>query len=67
MPDLLALAQKTAVRRSLRGSSAWTAVAVGAFGFRQLRKLAARKPVVLCEELEPGQSILVIHHPERRR
>lgn len=45
------------------GSRAWIAVALGAFGLRQLRRLSARAGagVVLSERLRPGESLIITH------
>ncbi len=53
----------TGVRKGLLGGSrAWTVVAVVAVGVRLLGRLARSEPeVVYCEELEPGQSLLIRH------
>jgi hypothetical protein len=61
--SVLARLQREGVRRGLFGTSrAWTAIAVGSFTLRQLKKLAKRDAeVVHCQELKPGESILISH------
>lgn len=52
--------------RGLRGSSgAWLAVWVLAVAFRHLRKMAAAEPVVVREELKPGQQLVITHFPKQ--
>jgi hypothetical protein len=54
--------------RGLRGSSgAWLAVWVLAAAFRHLRKMLATDPVVVREELRPGQQLVVTHFPAPER
>lgn len=60
-----------AVRQALRlgvrkglgdGSRAWLVVGAGAIGFRLLQRMArAGKPVVVTEELGPGQTLVIRH------
>jgi hypothetical protein len=54
------------VRRGLLGGSrAWTAIAVGSFALRHVARLVRRQPeVVYCEQLAPGESILISHTTE---
>ncbi len=48
--------------RGLKGSSgAWLAVWVVTVAYRYLRKMAAPDPVVIREELKPGQQLIVTH------
>ena len=48
--------------RGLRGSSgAWLAIWVVAVAYRHLRKMAAREPTVIREELKPGQQLVITH------
>lgn len=48
--------------RGLRGaSSAWMAIWVLAVSYRYLRKLTAEEPVVIREELKPGQQMVITH------
>jgi hypothetical protein len=65
MPILQRL-QSEGVRRGVLGSSrAWTIIAVASFALRQLRKLAGNEPkVVHCQELKPGESIIITHTTE---
>ncbi|MEJ7584008.1 MAG: hypothetical protein WKF43_07950 [Acidimicrobiales bacterium] len=52
-------------RRGLRqgilgGNRAWAAVAVGTWGYTQLKRLAQRDvEVVFSEELKPGQRLII--------
>jgi hypothetical protein len=61
--SLLRRLQREGVRRGLLGTSrAWTAIAVGSFTLRQVSKLVKRQPeVVHCQELKPGEAILISH------
>jgi hypothetical protein len=46
------------------GSRAWLTVGVVAGGLRLLRRMAKREAdVVYCEELHPGQSVVIQHFP----
>jgi hypothetical protein len=58
--------QRAGVHRGiLGGSRAWTAIAVASFTLRHAAKLVRKQPkVVYCQELEPGQSILISHTTE---
>ena len=48
--------------RGIGGSRAWLTIGVVAGGLRLLRKLAKRQAdVVYCEELRPGQSMVIQH------
>jgi hypothetical protein len=50
--------------RGIGGSRAWLTVGVVAGGLRLLRKMAKREAdVVYCEELRPGQSLVIQHFP----
>lgn len=50
--------------RGIGGSRAWLTVGVVAGGLRLLRKMAKREAdVVYCEELHPGQSLVIQHFP----
>ena len=50
--------------RGIGGSRAWLTVGVVAGGLRLLRKMAKREAdVVYCEELHPGQSMVIQHFP----
>ena len=65
---MLAFLQRTGIARGvLGGSRAWSAVAVVAFGLRQLRKLGRPQPRVLTEELRPGEAIVIRHLSRGRR
>ena len=49
-------------RGVLGGSRRWLVIGGAALGARVLGKLARREPeVVYCEELSPGESLLVAH------
>ncbi|MGI8807376.1 MAG: hypothetical protein ACR2KK_05975 [Acidimicrobiales bacterium] len=57
---------KTLVRvgfaRGIGGSRGWLALGVIAGALRLLRRMAKREPdVVYCEELYPGQSVVIQH------
>lgn len=48
--------------RGLRGASgAWLAVWVLTVAFRHLRKMVAAEPVVIREELKPGEQLVITH------
>ena len=50
--------------RGIGGSRAWLTVGVVAGGLRLLRRMAKREAdVVYCEELRPGQSMVIQHFP----
>jgi hypothetical protein len=50
--------------RGIGGSRAWLTVGVVAGGLRLLRKMVKREAdVVYCEELRPGQSLVIQHFP----
>jgi len=50
--------------RGIGGSRGWLALGVTAGGLRLLRRMAKRTPdVVYCEELHPGQSLVIQHFP----
>jgi hypothetical protein len=48
-------------RGLIGGSQAWLAVGAAALGVRVLQRLAAGKPVIVTERLDPGESIIVRH------
>ena len=58
---MLRLLTRTAVRRGLFGGSrTWVVVGVAAGGARLLRRLTKPQPkVVFCEELQPGQALVI--------
>jgi len=59
---LLRLLELLAVRRRRRGSSGiWTGVAFAAFLVRWYQRRAERDTVSLCEELQPGESLVISH------
>lgn len=50
--------------RGIGGSRAWLTLGVVAGGLRLLRRMAKREAdVVYCEELRPGQSMVIQHFP----
>ena len=50
--------------RGIGGSRAWLAVGVTAGALQMMRKAIKREPeVVYCEELHPGQSLVIQHFP----
>jgi hypothetical protein len=63
VPQLLPKLQSLGIRRGLLGGSrAWTVVAIATLGLRLLRRVAGPdREVVYCEELAPGESILITH------
>lgn len=53
--------------RGIGGSRAWLAVGVTAGGLRLARRALKREAdVVYCEELRPGQSLVVRHIPRQK-
>jgi hypothetical protein len=53
--------------RGIGGSRAWLTVGVVAGGLRLLRRMAKREAdVVYCEELRPGQSMVIQHFPRTK-
>ena len=59
---------KTLIRlgfaRGVGGSRGWLAVGFTAGGLHLLRRAVKREPeVVYCEELHPGQSVVIQHFP----
>ena len=51
--------------RGIGGSRAWLAVGITAGGLRLVRRTLKREPdVVYCEELHPGQSLVIQHFPQ---
>ena len=50
------------VRGLFGGNRGWLALGAAAAGLRGMAKLARKEPkVVYCEDLEPGQSLLISH------
>jgi hypothetical protein len=68
VPELLPKLQSVGIRRGLLGGSrAWTVVAIATLGLRLLRRIAGEdREVVYCEELAPGESILISHGTDTR-
>jgi len=58
---ILRILRKNGLRRGiLGGNRAWAAVAVGTWGYSQLKRLSQRSAeVVFSEELKPGQRIII--------
>jgi hypothetical protein len=50
--------------RGIGGSRGWLALGVAAGGLQVLRRMAKREAeAVYCEELHPGQSLVIQHLP----
>ncbi len=50
--------------RGIGGSRGWLALGLTAGGLQLLRRAVKREPeVVYCEELHPGQSLVIEHFP----
>ena len=50
--------------RGIGGSRGWLALGFTAGGLQLLRRAVKREPeVVYCEELHPGQSLVIEHFP----
>jgi hypothetical protein len=50
--------------RGIGGSRGWLALGLTAGGLRMVRRAMKREPeVVYCEELRPGQSLVIQHLP----
>ncbi|MGH9263104.1 MAG: hypothetical protein ACRD1D_00290 [Acidimicrobiales bacterium] len=55
---------RIAFARGIGGSRGWLAVGFAAGGLQMLRRAIKREPeVVYCEELRPGQSMVIQHFP----
>lgn len=53
--------------RGIGGSRAWLAVGFTAGGLRLLRRALRREAdAVYCEELHPGQSVVIRHFPRQK-
>ncbi len=53
--------------RGLRGpSGAWLAVWVLTVAYRHLRKMLATEPVVVREELKPGEQLVITHFAKEK-
>ena len=56
------LHRRAMLRGVLGGNPAWTVVATLCIAMRVLRRVTRDEPeVVYCEELSPGQSLLISH------
>ncbi len=65
---MLSRLARAGLRRGiLDGSRPWLVIGTAAVGARLLRRLSQRDPeVVLCEELKPGQTIVITHTRVRK-
>ena len=57
---------RSAMRRGFRrgvgeGSGPWLAVGVAALGVRFLRRMLRSEPIVVREELRPGETLVIAH------
>jgi hypothetical protein len=61
--------RRTAVAKGvLGGNRMWMAVAVVIYGRRLLRRVAGRvSETVYCEELAPGETLVISHQPDEVR
>ena len=61
---MLRFLRRIGFARGIGGSRAWLAVGLTAGGLQMVRKALKREPdVVYCEELHPGQSVVIQHFP----
>jgi hypothetical protein len=71
MSALLTYLRKNGLHRGLLGGSRpWMIVGGAAWGLRLLQRAAGNEPrVVYCEELKPGETVVIRHEPPppRRR
>ena len=53
--------------RGIGGSRAWLALGITAGGLRMVHRALKREPdVVYCEELDPGESLVIRHFPRAK-
>ena len=61
---MLRTLRRIGLARGVGGSRAWLAVGLTAGGLQLVRRAVKREPeVVYCEELRPGQSMVIQHFP----
>ncbi len=61
---MLKALRRLGLARGIGGSRGWLAVGLTAGGLQLVRKALKREPdVVYCEELHPGQSMVIQHLP----
>lgn len=64
---MLRFLRRIGLARGVGGSRAWLAVGLTAGGLQMVRKALKREPdVVYCEELHPGQSLVIQHLPRAK-
>jgi hypothetical protein len=61
---MLRTLRRIGLARGIGGSRAWLALGLAAGGLQMARRAVKREPdVVYCEELRPGQSLVIQHFP----
>ena len=61
---MLKTLRRIGLARGIGGSRGWLAIGIVAGGLQMVRKAIKREPdVVYCEELHPGQSVVIQHFP----
>ena len=61
---MLKTLRRIGLARGIGGSRGWLALGLAAGGLQMVRKALKREPdVVYCEELHPGQSLVIQHFP----
>ncbi|HEX2047183.1 MAG TPA: hypothetical protein VHF27_05430 [Acidimicrobiales bacterium] len=61
---MLGFLRRIGLARGIGGSRGWLAVGLTAGGLQIVRRAVKREPdVVYCEELHPGQSLVIQHFP----
>ncbi len=61
---MLKFLRRIGLARGIGGSRGWLAVGVTAGALQLVRRAVKREPeVVYCEELHPGQSMVIQHFP----
>ncbi len=64
---MLRFLRRLGLARGIGGSRGWLAVGVTAAALQMVRKALKREPdVVYCEELHPGQSMVIQHFPRAK-
>ena len=64
---MLKFLRRIGLARGIGGSRGWLAVGLTAGALQMVRKALKREPdVVYCEELHPGQSLVIQHFPRAK-
>ncbi|MCY3635759.1 MAG: hypothetical protein OXH23_09160 [bacterium] len=70
MPDPLGYVRRQAFRRGVVGGSrGWLVLGGVVWGIRLLRRMASTRQLrrVLSQELQPGESLLISHLPDKTK